>query len=148
MITIICANTGRLRTLRVSQSETMVDPVNQITEVSNEELDDGPQRVGEMTTDQAGRFRSDGTPGMAQGDAHGLEREEERRLIGQLAERIGAVVGGGGAEKWVLAAPQTINARLLEELDPSLRERMIGNEKHDFTKLPTLEVGRRLGLVR
>ena len=78
---------------------------------------------------------------------HEEEREEERRLIGQLAERIGAAVGGGGAEKWVLAAPQTINARLLEELDPSLRERMIGNEKHDFTKLPTLEVGRRLGLV-
>jgi hypothetical protein len=147
MTTIICANTGRLRILKVSQPETMVDPPNQISEIANEELEDGPQRIGEITSDQAGRFRSDGTPGMGQGDANALEREEERRLICQLAGRIGDALQDGGTERWVLAAPQTINARLLEELDPSLREGLITNEKHDFTKLPTLEVGRRLGLI-
>lgn len=147
MTIIICANTGRLRTFRVSQSETMAEPVNQISEIANQEIEDGPQRVGEMTSDQAGRFRSDGTPGMGQGDANGLEREEERRLISQLAEKIGGTLREVGAEKWMLAAPHTINARLLEEIDPALRRSLASNEKHDFTKLPTLAVGRRFGLI-
>jgi len=147
MTIIICANSGRLRTFRVSRSETMVDPVNQISEIGNEELEDGPQRVGEITSDQAGRFRSDGTPGMGQGDANGLEREEERRLISQLAEKIGGTLREVKAEKWMLAAPHTINARLLEELDPALRQSLATNEKHDLTKLPTLAVGRRFGVI-
>ena len=144
---IICTNTGRLRAFRVSQPDTMVEPINQISEIANEQFEEGPQRVGEMATDQAGRFRSDGSPGMAQGDDHGVEREEERRLINQVAEKIAAFVRQEGGGDWKLAAPQTINSRILEELDPQIRGLLSGNEKHDFTKLPTLEVGRRFGLI-
>ena len=144
---IICTNTGRLRAFRVTQSETSVEPQNQISEFANVQFDDGPQRVGEIASDQAGRFSSDGSPGMSRGEAHGLEREEERRLITQAAERVSALVKEEQPERWQLAAPQTINARILEALDPGVRSTMSGNEKHDFTKLPTLEVGRRFGVI-
>jgi hypothetical protein len=145
---IICTNSGRFRAFRVSQSDTTVEAHNQISEIANEEFEDGPQRVGEITSDQAGRFRSDGTPGMAQGDDHGLEREEERRLISQVAGRIAAFVREEKTDDWKLAAPQTINARILEELDPSVLASLTANEKLDLTKLPTLEVGRRFGVIK
>ena len=84
---------------------------------------------------------------MARGEAHGLEQEEERRLIAQVAEKIAALIKEENPDRWQLAAPQTINSRILDALDPSVRESLAGNEKHDFTKLPTLEVGRRFGHI-
>ena len=125
---IICTNAGRLRAFRITQSDTRVEPTKQIG-------------------DQAGRFSSDGSPGMARGEAHGLEQEEERRLIAQVAEKIAALIKEENPDRWQLAAPQTINSRILDALDPSVRESLAGNEKHDFTKLPTLEVGRRFGHI-
>jgi len=144
---IICTNTGRLRAFRITQSDTTPEPNNQISEIASEEFEHGPQRIGEMASDQAGRFNSDGSPGMSRGEAHGLEREEERRLIAQLADKIGALIKKEKPDRWKLAAPQTINSRLLEVLDAGVLKRLAGNEKHDFTKLPTLEVGRRFGLI-
>lgn len=144
---IICTNTGRLRAFRITQSETTLEATNQISEFANDEFDDGPQRISELASDQAGRFSSDGSPGMSRGEAHGLEREEERRLIAQLAEKIRDLVRKENPGSWKLAAPQTINARILEALDPSVLASLAGNEKHDFTKLPTLEVGRRFGAI-
>lgn len=144
---IICTNTGRLRAFRITASDTTLDAKPQISEIANEEFADGPHRIGELTSDQAGRFNSDGSPGMSRGEAHGLEREEERRLILQVADKITAFVKAEKPDRWQLAAPPTINARLLEALDPEVLKILAANEKHDFTKLPTLEVGRRFGLL-
>ena len=145
---VFSSGRSRLRAFRITQTETTLEGENQISEFASEKFAEGPQRIGEMATDQAGRFRSDGSPGMAQGDDHGVEREEERRLINQVAEKIAAFVRQEGGGDWKLAAPQTINSRILEELDPQVRGLLSGNEKHDFTKLPTLEVGRRFGLIK
>ena len=145
---IICANTGRLRAFRITQPETQVEPSNQIQEIVSEIFEDGPQGVGNITSDQAGRFRNDGSPGMASGEDQGLEREEERRLIQQLAEKIAALIGAEQQARWSLAAPHTINARVVEQLPPAILDSLIDNQKHDFTKLPTLEVGRRFGLIK
>ncbi|MFT4549242.1 MAG: hypothetical protein ACI8XO_003697 [Verrucomicrobiales bacterium] len=140
---IVCTNTGHLRAFRVSQSEIAVEAKNQISEILDEQIADESQGV----TDQAGRFASDGSPGMANGEANGIELEEERRLITRVAKRIGTLVTEGEPEKWMLAAPRTINSRLIAELGQDVSERMVGNEKSDLTKLPTLEVGRRFGVI-
>lgn len=145
---IICTNAGRLRAFRVTQSETQVEPNNQISEIASEIFEDGPQSVGAISSDQAGRFRNDGSPGMASGEDHGLEREEERRLIHQLADKISSLVRAEQPDRWSLAAPHTINSRVLDLLPADLQRTLVDNEKHDFTKLPTLEVGRRFGLIR
>jgi hypothetical protein len=150
---IICTNSGRLRAFQVSQSDTTTEELNQIREIADEEFDFGPQRISEITSDQAGRFQRDSRPGIMRGESHrleshGLEVEEERRLISHLAERVGQLVQAEGADWWQLAAPKAINSRLVEKLDPAVRERLTGNEKHDLTKLPTLEVGRRFGLIK
>ena len=144
---IICTNAGRLRAFRITQSDTRVEPTNQISEIADHEFEDGPQRISELASDQAGRFSSDGSPGMTHGEAHGVEQEEERRLIAQVADKIAALVNEEKADRWQLAAPQTINSRILDALDPGIRGSLAGNEKHDFTKLPTLEVGRRFGQI-
>jgi hypothetical protein len=145
---IICTNSGRLRAFRISQPETEVDPGNQIQEIASETFDDGPQKVGQINSDKAGRFRQDGNPGMAHGEDQGLAREEERRLIQQLAEKITSLVQAEGDDRWSLAAPGTINSRVVDELEPAVRGKLVDNQNHDFTKLPTLEVGRRFGLIK
>ena len=145
---IICANTGRLRAFRITKPDTQLEPDNQIQEIANEVFEDGPQSVSSITSDQAGRFRNDGSPGMASGEDQGLEREEERRLIQQLAAKITDMVRSEQTDRWSLAAPHTINSRVVDQLAPEVRENLVDNEKHDFTKLPTLEVGRRFGLIK
>ncbi len=145
---IICTNTGRLRAFRITQPDTKVEPSNQIQEIASEVFEDGPQSVSNITSDQAGRFRNDGSPGMASGEDQGLEREEERRLIQQLAEKITLLVQAEQTGQWSLAAPHTINSRVVEQLPPAVRDSLVDNEKHDFTKLPTLEIGRRFGLIK
>jgi hypothetical protein len=144
---IICTNSGRLRAFRITRSETEVNPTNQIQEIASETFDEGPQRIGQIASDKAGRFRQDGSPGMAHGEDQGLAREEERRLIQQLAQKITSLVQAEGDGQWSLAAPQPINSRVVEALAAEVRDHLADNQKHDFTKLPTLEVGRRFGLI-
>ena len=141
---IVCTNTRHVRAFRVTQSETTVDAKNEIREILDEQIaDEAPG-----ASDQAGRFASDGSPGMANGEDTGVELEEERRLITRVAKRIGSLVEEETSETWKLAAPRTINSRLVAELEQKTRERMVENEKHDLTKLPTLEVGRRFGVIK
>ena len=143
---IICTNTGHIRAFRVTQSDTTLDDHDLISEISDKKTEVLGRRVGERLTDQAGRFPSDGSPGMSNGEANGSDLEEEKRLIGQVADEVAQVVEREKPKFWKLAAPKAINSRLVAELAPAIRESMIINEKYDFTKLPTLEVGRRFGV--
>ena len=142
---IITADLGRLRAFQVTSSE---DPAREfvIREIDTPALEHTPQSIGEIATDQAGRFSSDGSGGMSRGEAHGLAREEERRLIAQLAGRITALIGSEKPAGWMLAAPKSINARLLEGIGGAHQKTLRENRAQDIAKLPAKEIGKRFGI--
>ena len=144
---IITADLGRLRAFRVKPSDDQTRDNCVVQEIKTEPLENTPQPIGAITTDQAGRFRSDGSQGMSHGEAHGLEREEERRLIAQLAERIGGVIDSEKPAGWFLAAPQAINARLLEGIPAAHHKTLRENRAQDLSKLAANELGKRFGLI-
>src|SRR5947208_170374 len=64
-------------------------------------------RLLDKVTDRAGRFPSNGSPGMSIGENHNLQLETERRLLKQVAERIETLVKN--EHYWFLAANAEIN---------------------------------------
>ena len=143
---IILADLGSIRAFRVvaNVNQTEVRPVLKEMEVAA--LPEPPQRLGETVSDQAGRFRSDGSPGAVSGEAHGLALEQERRCIVDLADAINSLVKSEGVEKWALAAPQPINARLVEALDSEVCDRLAQNLKTNLGKQSVLEIQERFDL--
>lgn len=144
---IITADLGRLRAFRVNPSDDQTRDNYVVQEIKTPPLEHTPQSISEITSDQAGRFSSDGSGGMSHGEAHGLEREEERRLIAQLAERIGGVIDSEKPAGWFLAAPQTINARLLEGIPAAHHKTLRENRTQDLSKVAANELGKRFGVL-
>lgn len=102
-------------------------------------------RFGRRVTDQAGRFpagngggRSSG--GMSRGEHHNFEIETEKRLIQLQAETVKELLNGDKYDGWYLAAPQSMNQRVLDQLDPSSRERLEKNLAADLTKVHPQEI--------
>ena len=144
---IITADLGRMRAFRVKPSDDPTRDNYVVQEIETPPLEHTPQSISELTSDQAGRFKSDGSQGMSHGEAHGLEREEERRLIAQLAKNIGSVVDSEKPVGWFLAAPQTINARLLDGIPAALQKTLRENRTQDLAKLSANDLGKRFGVI-
>ena len=144
---IITADLGRLRAFRVKPSDDQTRDNYVVQEIETAPLEHTPQSISELTSDQAGRFSSDGSGGMSHGEAHGIEREEERRLIAQLAERIGGVIDSEKPVGWFLAAPQTINARLLEGIPAAHQKTLRENRSQDLSKVAANDLGKRFGVL-
>ncbi len=144
---IIVTDLNRLRGFQVVPNEH--DPLNpqpMLKELDLPPMSDVPQKLKDAVTDQAGRFRSDGNPGMANGEALGLQREQENRNIARVARSLEALLQRKGATKWALAAPKTINAKLVERLEPSARQNIMENVQADLCKQPVLEIQKRFNL--
>lgn len=117
---IIAANLGRVRVLKVHPAGG--DPIEQrhLSEDRVESLRMHVNSVSEEVTDQAGRFakgdRVGMTHGMSCGEEHHLEKEIERQALERAASHIDAILRHEGYPRWILAAPQPIVARLMDQL--------------------------------
>ena len=143
---IITANLGRLRAFRVKPSSDPARDNKVVEEIETPPLQMSPHGISDLTSDQAGRFSADGGPGMSHGEAHGLAKEEERRLITQLAEGIDALLSAERPGRWGLALPKTINARVVSALHSKSAPK--DNRSQDLSKLSANEVGKRFGVIR
>ena len=143
---IILADLGTIRAFRVVANVNQAEVKPVLKEIDAPGLPEPPQRLGETVSDQAGRFRGDGTPGAVSGEAHGLALEQERRCITDLADAINAFVKSEDGAPWALAAPQPINSRLVDALDAAVRGSLNQNLKMNLCKQPILEIQERFDL--
>lgn len=143
---LVSADLGRFRAFRVVSPEAIGRAGNnQIHELETPGLEQTPESIGSLTSDQSGRFPADGNPGMSNGEATGIALEEERRSIGHLAKKIDQLILAEKPQSWKLAAPKKINARLVDQLSPEARERLVDNLHLDLSKMPANEIGKRFG---
>lgn len=132
-----------LETLRsVGWHEAGDDPAEKehLHEHSNQSLADNVTAVAEVATDQAGRFNRGNhaarEEALSAGEPHNLETELERRALSRLAGGIEELLSSQGHPQWILAAPQTILARLERELSRPARGRLARSVAADLTKEP------------
>ncbi len=65
-----------------------------------------------------------------------LEAEMERRACKELATEIAKIVERNLGEGWSFAAPESIYAKIVEQLPSELRERIVEHVESDLVKLP------------
>ena len=82
---------------------------------------------------------------MSHGEPHGVEQEEESRLISQLAENIDILLSGEKPGSWGLALPKAINARVVSAM--TSKSAPVENRPKDLSKLPANDIGKRFGVI-
>ena len=65
-----------------------------------------------------------------------LEAEMDRRACRELAAGIAKIVERNAGEGWSFAAPESIYAKIVEQLPPEIQERIVEHVESDLVKLP------------
>ncbi len=144
---IIAVNTGRIRVLKYREAGE--DPVEEdhLIEAPEKSITEHVNTIQEEVTDQAGRFARGGPAGvqtgMSHGEGHNLEREMERGALKKIAAGIDRVLAAEGGPAWILAAPQTILARLKEALPAAVLKNLVSEVGADLTQCSLQEMEKR-----
>jgi len=65
-----------------------------------------------------------------------LEAEMDRRICKELATEIAKVVERNPGGGWSFAAPESIYAKIIEQLPAEIRKRIVEHVESDLVKLP------------
>ena len=65
-----------------------------------------------------------------------LEAEMDRRICKELATEITKIVEHKADEGWSFAAPESIHAKIVEQLPPEIRKRIVEHVESDLVKVP------------
>ena len=65
-----------------------------------------------------------------------LEAEMGRRICKELAAEIAKTVERNAGEGWSFAAPKSIHSKIVEQLPPEIRGRIVEHVESDLVKLP------------
>lgn len=97
---------------------------------------DAHGRYQDKLTDQAGASSS-GAPGQMNSIAErtGIDNENDRRIVKQLADSITEVVEREGKDGWSFAAPASIHSAVVEQLPVEVRDRIVEHVKSDLVKI-------------
>lgn len=139
---VVLADLGELKAYRFTRDLTQ--PFPKLELMADMEFTEAHGRFIDKYTDEAGRFPVYGQGGpMAIGEQHNLELERERRLIKILAEAVGEIVNREQPEYWSFAAPKEINERVVEQIDPLVKAKMVRNLPLDLVKAEKSELMQR-----
>jgi hypothetical protein len=65
----------------------------------------------------------------------GIDNENDRRIVKQLADSITEVVQREGKDGWSFAAPASIHSAVVEQLPAEVRDRIVEHVKSDLVKI-------------
>lgn len=138
---------GRVRVLETRVDSALAGGRRHLADCPDDALDRSTPPLGEVVTDQAGRFAQGGMAGqaggMSYGEEHELERELSRQAIAAIAGHLDAVVARRERPRCVLAAPKSILKTLEAALSGATREAIVESIPADLTKTPLPELEER-----
>jgi hypothetical protein len=131
---IIVTDRGTLKAYKVNETPTR-GPNLQLVQAFD--TTDAHGRYQDKLTDQAGSFPDGAAPGQMNsiGERTGIENENDRRIVKQLADSIVEVVQREGRDGWSFAAPASIHSAVVEQLPPDIRDRIVEHVKSDLVKI-------------
>jgi hypothetical protein len=136
---LIAADLGTLKAYRLEFTPQNTPRLEELETVA---LEEAHAKVVELVTDLAGRRAAPMQKEWAAplSDDHNLTLELRRRLIRQLATRIECLIQGSEYQNCWLAAPQEITHQIVDELTPSVRQRIKRVIPCDLTRATPKEV--------
>jgi hypothetical protein len=131
---IIVTDRGTLKAYKVNATPTR-GPSLQLVQAFD--TTDAHGHYQDKFTDQAGAFPSGSAPGQINSIAEraGIETENDRRIVKQLADSIADVVQREGKDGWSFAAPASIHSAVVEQLPAEIRNRIVEHVKSDLVKI-------------
>ena len=133
---IVLADLGRVKAFRVTHDMLTSKPQLQL--IYDCEFPEAHGRLLDKLTDNAGRFMDSGSAGTSIRENQHLRAENERRLICLVAEKVSELVQGERC--WYFAAAESINGRIVEQIDPRTRATLFRNVPSDLVKIPKQEI--------
>ena len=131
---IIVTDRGTLKAYKVNDTPTRGPALKLIQAF---DTTDAHGRYQDKLTDQAGAFPSGSAPGQGTSIAErtGIETENDRRIVKQLADSIAEVVEREAKDGWSFAAPASIHSAVVEQLPAAVRDRIVEHVKSDLVKI-------------
>jgi Protein required for attachment to host cells len=131
---IIVTDRGTLKAYKVNETPTRGPSLKLVQAF---DTTDAHGRYQDKMTDQAGSFPSGAAPGQMNSIAErtGIETENDRRIVKQLADSIVEVVQREGRDGWSFAAPASIHSAVVDQLPPDVRDRIVEHVKSDLVKI-------------
>ncbi len=131
---IIVTDRGTLKAYKVNDTPTRGPSLRFVQAF---DTTDAHGRYQDKLTDQAGSFPSGAAPGQGSSIAErtGIETENDRRIVKQLADSIVEVVEREGKDGWSFAAPASIHSAVVELLPASVRDKIVEHVKSDLVKI-------------
>ena len=131
---IIVTDRGTLQAYKVNETATR-GPSLQLVQAFD--TTDAHGRYQDKMTDQAGSFPNGAAPGQMNSIAErtGIETENDRRIVKQLADSITDVVQREGKGGWSFAAPASIHSAVVDQLPAEIRDGIVEHVKSDLVKI-------------
>ena len=131
---IIVTDRGTLKAYKVNDTPTRGPSLKLVQAF---DTTDAHGRYQDKLTDQAGAFPSGAAPGQMNSIAErtGIDNENDRRIVKQLADSITEVVQREGKDGWSFAAPASIHSAVVEQLPAEVRDRIVEHVKSDLVKI-------------
>lgn len=130
---IIVTDRGTLKAYKVNETPTRGPSLRLVQAF---DTTDAHGRYQDKMTDQAGAFPSGAAPGQNSiAERTGIETENDRRIVKQLADSIVEVVNREGKDGWSFAAPASIHSAVVDQLPPDVRARIVEHVKSDLVKI-------------
>ncbi len=140
---LVLVDLGTFKAFRVEENELHSTP--RLDLIEEFETIAGKEKLVNLTTDLAGRYRKGNGPGegrsdMSDGEQHNIELEMRRRLVRQLADRINTLIAANHFDGCYLAASNEINKSILDELPAQSRAKITKNVSLNLTHLDKSQV--------
>jgi hypothetical protein len=131
---IVVVDLGHFKAYKVSKKPNESERLDLLE--SYDILDTHGKFISKFTDAEGSFDRGEGEAGIAtgSGEPHNLERDIEKKVIKRIAGDITKLVAKEGCSKWYLAAGESINNQIVENLGPSIKAKLDKNIKSDLTK--------------
>ncbi len=133
---IIVTDRGSLKAYQVAETPNRGAA---LTLVQAFDTTDAHGRYQDKVSDQAGRFSS-GNNGGGTAERQGIETENDRRIVRQLADNIADLVRREGLAGWSFAAPASIHSAIFDSLPADVRALLVEHVKSDLVSIELTEL--------
>ncbi len=140
-IIIITANLGHFKAYRVTQDPPDISP--RVTLIESHDSIEGRGKLGDKLSDASGRFRRSGGKdevAKGSGERHNIELEMEKKLSKMIARYIDALIENEKCDEWYLASAKKINRKIIDNLKPDVKDRLVKNITADLTGVARSEI--------
>ncbi len=142
----IVINSGELKLYRANprdlEAEAGLKPENiKLDLINTYDYIEGHQKIKDVVTDSAGRFRSDASPHTGIAEKNGIEQKLEDDTIRQIAEDIERIISEYKPKRYFLAMPGNIFKRVwdrtkeLSAKNPDLTNKLFRYIEDDLVKV-------------